>query len=147
MKLNSFQRIAVVLLSTVLMTGAARAQESAAANSAAAAPAPQPALTVQAGEDRDVIMPGKTYLNGFAGYRSTAGRRGGARGQRGGAVRHRPGGHSRLDQGFRPGRGHLRRRGQGGYHRHVRPNRRLRLVVHREQQRHQPLLHPDRAGG
>jgi hypothetical protein len=68
------------------MPGAARAQENASTDSTAAAPAPPPVLTVQAGEDRDVIMPGKTYLNGFAGYRSTAGRRGGARGQRGGAA-------------------------------------------------------------
>jgi hypothetical protein len=86
MKLIYLKGIAVVWLFTVLMAGAARAQENASTNSAAAiAPRPPPVLTVEAGADRDVVMPGKTYLNGFAGYRSAAGGRGGARGQRNGA--------------------------------------------------------------
>ena len=85
MKLNNMQRIAAILLFAFLMPGAARAQESASPDSTAA-PAPPPPLTVQAGEDRDVIMPGKTYLNGFAGYRSIAARRGGGGGRRGGAA-------------------------------------------------------------
>ena len=59
----------------VLMAVSVPAQETASAP--AAAPAPQPVLFVEAGVDRDVVMPGKTFLNGYAGYRNPAARRGG----------------------------------------------------------------------
>ncbi|MGD1087064.1 MAG: beta-L-arabinofuranosidase domain-containing protein, partial [Verrucomicrobiota bacterium] len=45
----------------------APAASSAATNAAQAPPPPSP-LFVQAGVDRDLVMPGKTYLNGYAGY-------------------------------------------------------------------------------
>ena len=61
----------VLFVLSVLFAGAALAQESAA---------PPPAVfTVEAGADRDVVMPGKTYLSGFASYRSNAARPGGGR--------------------------------------------------------------------
>ena len=120
-------------LASLLMTFPVRAQETASARSPRRRrllPV-RPVRYVGAGEDRDVVMPGKTYLNGYAGYRAVGARRGGGGRAARRLDRRQPGGHGRLEQGFRPGHGDLRRRGQGRNHRHVLPNRHLRLVLHR----------------
>ena len=79
------KNIASFLLASVLMTFPVHAQETALTNPPAAeAPAPPPVLYVSAGVDRDVVMPGKTYLSGYAGYRDPAARRGGGGGRRNG---------------------------------------------------------------
>ena len=70
------KKIAVLFVLPLLTAGAAFAQGTAN-NPAAAAPTPPPVLFVDAGVDRDVVMPGKTYLSGYAGYRNPAARRGG----------------------------------------------------------------------
>jgi uncharacterized protein len=57
-------------------------QPGAAPDATQAQPAPAP-LTSEAGVDRVVVMPGKTYLNGWAGYGARAA---GARGRRGGPA-------------------------------------------------------------
>ena len=65
------KKFAVVFVLPVLLAVAAFAQPNTA---------PAPAVfTVDAGADRDVVMPGKTCLSGFASYRSSAARPGGAR--------------------------------------------------------------------
>ena len=75
--------IAVLCLVSVLMAVPLRAQETTSTTAPAAeAPTPPPVLYVDAGVDRDVVMPGKTYLNGYAGYRNPAARRGGGGGRR-----------------------------------------------------------------
>ncbi len=81
------KRALIALLVPVLLTGAAYAQEtnSTAANTPAAeAAAPPPDLYVVAGVDRDVVMSGKTYLKGYAGYNDPTPRRGGGGGRRNG---------------------------------------------------------------
>jgi hypothetical protein len=78
------KKAAIASLVLVLLTGAASAQETnsaAAANTPAAeAAAPPPDLYVVAGVDRDVVMPGKTFLKGYAGYTRPSARRGGGGG-------------------------------------------------------------------
>ena len=88
------KNITSLCLASVLMTVPLQAQETATTNAPAAAeaPAPPPVLYVSAGVDRDVVMPGKTYLSGYAGYRNPAARRGGGgrRNAGGGAAAARP---------------------------------------------------------
>jgi len=81
------KRAFIAFLLPVLLTGAAYAQDtnSTTANTPAAeAAAPPPDLYVDAGVDRDVVMPGKTHLKGYAGYNDPAPRRGGGGGRRNG---------------------------------------------------------------
>ncbi|MGA2540355.1 MAG: beta-L-arabinofuranosidase domain-containing protein [Verrucomicrobiota bacterium] len=81
------KKVALFCLFPALLAGAAYAQDTnvttAATPPAAEAPAPPPDLYVDAGIDRDVVMPGKTYLQGYAGYNNPA-RRGGGGGRRNG---------------------------------------------------------------
>ena len=75
--------IAVLSLLSVLMAVPVRAQETTSPTPPAAEPPTSPpVLYVDAGVDRDVVMPGKTYLSGYAGYRNPAARRGGGGGRR-----------------------------------------------------------------
>ena len=53
---------------TVLFLSAADARQSAASPQQATAPQQNTALTAAAGPDRIVILPAKTYLNGWVGY-------------------------------------------------------------------------------
>ncbi len=77
------KKVALLSLLPVLLAGAAYAQDASSTNTPAAeAPAPPPPLFVVAGVDRDVVMPGKTYLIGYAGYNNPAPRRGGGGGGR-----------------------------------------------------------------
>jgi len=78
------KNIVILSLASVLMTFPVYAQEATNTNTTAAAeaPSPPPVLFVNAGVDRDVVMPGKTYLSGYAGYRDPAVRRGGGGGRR-----------------------------------------------------------------
>ena len=82
------KKVVLLFIVPVLLTGAACAQDTNATTAAnppaAEAPAPPPDLYVDAGIDRDVVMPGKTYLNGYAGYNNPAARRGGGGGRRNG---------------------------------------------------------------
>jgi hypothetical protein len=81
------KNIGALCLASVLMTVPVHAQETASTTTPAAeAPTPPPVLYVTAGVDRDVVMPGKTYLNGYAGYRDPAPRRGGGGGRRNGGA-------------------------------------------------------------
>jgi hypothetical protein len=82
------KHIAIICLASALVTGAAPAQETASTNAPAAEPSPAPpVLYVDAGVDRDVVMPGKTYLSGYAGYRNAGARRGGPGGRRNAGAR------------------------------------------------------------
>jgi len=73
----------VVLTSviSILLAAAASAQETGSSDAARVTTvqtaAPRPDLYVDAGVDRDVVMPGKTYLKGYAGYARPSARRGG----------------------------------------------------------------------
>jgi DUF1680 family protein len=79
---------ASVLLLPLLIAATAFARQSAPANNlpdAGLPPAPPREYVVDAGVDRDVVMPGKTYLNGFAGYQINMPERGAGRARRNGA--------------------------------------------------------------
>ncbi len=102
-----------------------------------------------AGIDRVTILPGKTYLRGWAGYGDppplepespTAGRR-----LSSGPRRTRA--HSRVEQGFRPGRRQVRRRQSADHHRDLLHARRLCPAADRGQRADQGLLYAERVGG
>ena len=80
------KKVVIASLLSILLTGAVSAQDtnSNAAAAVAEAAAPPPDLYVDAGVDRDVVMPGKTYLKGYAGYSDPTPRRGGGGGRRNG---------------------------------------------------------------
>jgi hypothetical protein len=78
---------ALYCLVPLLIAGAGFAQDTPSTNSPAAGDAAPPApLFVEAGVDRDVVMPGKTYLAGYAGYTDPAAPRRGRGGRRNGGA-------------------------------------------------------------
>jgi DUF1680 family protein len=64
----SMKKLLLVCLPSAWAAAAAFAQGAPDAPT----PPPPPRLAVVAGVDRDLVMPGKTYLNGFAGYTNSA---------------------------------------------------------------------------
>lgn len=88
----NMKQVLSLCLSSALMAATAFGQAATATNAPspaatadatpADAPLPSPRLYVEAGVDRDVVMPGKTYLRGYADYADPKapprGRRGGA---------------------------------------------------------------------
>ena len=75
------KNVVITSVISILLAAAASAQETGSSDAARVTTvqtaAPRPDLYVDAGVDRDVVMPGKTYLKGYAGYARPSARRGG----------------------------------------------------------------------